>query len=291
MRLLALVIVLFSINFVQGQELSFLKGTWQGIITHYGQSYEQGNAIWFDFQIDPSTGQMKGESRVETPFTEYFAYKNIKGKAEEPFVINFEDYLIGLQENRSGKFWCAYKGKLLYNDSTGYLKGTWESTDCNRRMGEIILFRSKYEVSTTDTNVLYHSWFNNFCFELKKGWNAYYVREEEMRDFEFKPVLFDHDKDLLKEEFKPYLARMVKVIESHSDLRIKIIGHTDSNGTDEYNVDLSRRRAENIKAFLISQGLKADRIVIEYRGEKDPAATNATPAGKQLNRRVDFEFV
>ena len=88
------------------------------------------------------------------------------------------------------------------------------------------------------------------------------------------------------------MQQMAKIVESHSDLRIKIIGHTDSNGTDEYNIDLSRRRAFRVRDFLVKQcGLREDRIVIEFRGERDPATSNATKLGKSLNRRVDFEFI
>ena len=291
MRLIVFFILSFTAFVCKGQALDFLQGTWQGTITTYGQTPDKGNAIWFDFKIDKTTGEMMGECRTETPFTEYYAYKNTKGKATDAYTINFDDYLIGLQENKAGRFWCTNKGTLTYDDSTGYLSGKWEAKDCKRRGGEIIVYRSKYEISRTDTNALYHNWYNNFVNDLERGWNAYYVRDAEMRDFEFKPVLFDHDKDSLKQEFKPFLDRMVKIVESHSDLRIKIIGHTDSNGSDEYNIGLSERRAQNIKAYLISLGLKPDRIVIEYRGEKDPKASNATPMGKQLNRRVDFEFI
>jgi OmpA-OmpF porin, OOP family len=272
-------------------QINFLDGTWQGIITMTNEPYKKGTAIWFNFKIDKTTGVMTGESRMETPFTRYFAYKNIKGNAEDHYALNFEDVIIGLQENDPGKSWCTNKGTLLYNDSTGYLSGTWSSIDCKRAGGKIVLYRSKYKMSTTDTTSLYHSWFNNMASDLERGWNAYYVRDAEMRNFEFVPVYFDHDKDSLKPEFHAYLKNMARIVMSHSDLRIKIIGHTDSNGTDDYNVDLSQRRAEAIKNFLIAQGIRADRIIIEFRGEKDPATSNETPEGKRKNRRVDFEFV
>lgn len=272
-------------------QINFLEGTWQGIIMTGGETYKKGNAIWFDFKIDKTTGVMKGESRIETPFTHYFAYKNIKGRAEDRNIIHFEDVIIGLQENESGKYWCTNKGTLTYNDSTGYLSGAWTSDDCKRLTGKIILYRSKYQLSRTDTTSLYHSWFNNLASDLQRGWNAYYVREAEMKNFQFVPVYFDHDKDSLKPEYEDYLKNMARIVNSHTDLRIKIIGHTDSNGTDEYNVDLSARRAEQIRLFLVAQGVKPDKIVIEFRGEKDPATTNETPEGKRLNRRVDFEFI
>ncbi|MBK9591046.1 MAG: OmpA family protein [Crocinitomicaceae bacterium] len=288
-KLVIIALICFSQNLI-GQ-INFLDGTWQGIITTGAETYKQGTAIWFDFKIDKITGDMKGESRLETPFTNYFAYKNIKGKAEDRNLIHFEDVIIGLQENDPGKYWCTNRGTLSYNDSTGYLTGSWTSEDCKRANGKIILYRSKYHLSKKDTASLYHSWFNNFAGDLERGWNAYYVRDSEMRNFQFVPVYFDHDKDSLKAEYLTYLSNMARIVNSHTDLRIKIIGHTDSNGTDEYNVDLSARRAEAIRLYLISQGVKADKIVIEFRGEKDPATTNDTPEGKRMNRRVDFEFI
>ena len=290
MRYIYLIGLIISSQFVLAQ-LNFLEGTWQGVITNNNEAYKSSTAIWFNFKIDKVTGKMHGESRLETPFTNYFAYKNIKGDVEDRNLIHFEDVIIGLQENGPGKFWCTNKGTLSYNDSTGYLSGTWTSIDCKRATGKIILFRSKYNLSKNDTASLYHSWFNNFVNDLNRGWNASYVREAEMKNFEFVPIYFDHDKDSLKPEFIPYLINMCRIVNMHTDLRIKIIGHTDSNGTDEYNVDLSARRAEVIKQFIISQGIKADKVVIEFRGEKDPATSNATPEGKQLNRRVDFEFI
>lgn len=286
--LLSLILAVSMTSFAQK---NFLEGSWQGIITNYNQSPKDGKAIWFDFTVDASSGNMKGESRVETPFTEYFAYKNIKGVVSSRNEISFEDILIGKQENSGSSFWCLNQGNLTYDDSTGYLTGKWTSKDCKRYSGEIVLYRSKYEMSRSDTLSLYHSWFNNMVTDLEKGWNAYYVRDAEMRNFQFIPIYFDHDKDILKAQFEDYLKQMSRIVNSHSDLRIKIIGHTDSNGSDNYNIGLSERRADKVKKFLMGVGVPADRIVIEFRGERDPATSNKTSEGKRLNRRVDFEFI
>jgi len=290
MRIVVLFLLIFSVPIAYSQ-LGFLEGTWQGIITTYNQSPKDGNAVWFDFHIDANSGDLKGESRVETPFTNFFAYKNFKGKVESRNVLSFEEIFIGLQKNTGREIWCLNQGTLKYNDSTGYLKGKWTSSDCRRLSGEIVLYRSKHQMSKSDTLSLYHSWFNNMVTDLSKGWKAYYVRDSEMRNFEFKPVYFDHDKDDLKVLYEDYLRHIARIVNSHSDLRIKIIGHTDSNGTDDYNVGLSERRAERVKKFLIQADVPADKVVIEYRGELDPATTNATSEGKRLNRRVDFEFI
>jgi OOP family OmpA-OmpF porin len=287
--LLSILIILIS--FFGTSQTHSLDGVWQGIIYDQGEKVKQGEAFWIDMDIDLSEKSISGVSRVEKPYKEYFAYKRMKGAVLSDSSVHFEEINIRKKKESSDQIWCVNEGDLIYNRESGYLEGEWQSTDCKRQSGRIILFRSKYSLSTTDTNSLYHSWFDNFVGDLKRGWKAYYVRDAEMRNFEFVPVYFDHDMDDLKITFEPYLSQMVKIVLSHSDLRIKIIGHTDSNGTDSYNVDLSQRRADRIKAFLIDQGLKADRVIIEFRGERDPATSNATKKGKSLNRRVDFEFI
>lgn len=282
---------LLFFSFLAKAQTTDLSGTWQGVFVELNQDFKDGQALWLELKIDKETGEITGESRYETAFTDYFALKTLKGTSLTPKSLSFSETFMGMQKNSSRAIWCLNDAELRYNDTTGYLSGSWRSSDCSRKMGEIILYRSRYEMSKTDTISQYHSWFNNFVADLVRGWDAYYVRDAEMRSFEFVPVYFDHDKDELKKEFESYLQKMADIVVSHTDLRIKIIGHTDSNGPDGYNVNLSERRAENIKKFLIKCGLKADRIVIEYRGEKDPATTNSTSQGKQLNRRVDFEFI
>ena len=284
-------ILFILLSFNSTAQVDFLNGTWQGIKVNTGQPNTKGQAIWFDFKIDKDSKLVTGDARIETPFTQYYALKMIKGKVISKNEIEFEDAMFGNKKNSGRSYWCLLKGKLTYNEETGYLSGNFTSPDCRSEIGKITLYRSKYQMSKTDTVSLYHSWFNNFVNDLSRGWKAYYVREAEMKNFEFKPVYFDHDKDILKPEFHEFLQQMVKIVQSHSDLRIKIIGHTDSNGSDEYNIDLSKRRADVIKNYLISLGIKADKVVIEFRGEKDPAVSNSTPEGKRLNRRVDFEFI
>jgi len=288
-RVVIIFFMLFTMNLSAQDE--FLEGVWQGLKVNLGQTNTKGKAIWFDFVIDKNTKTVTGESRIETPFSEYYALKIIKGKLISKYEIEFEDALFGNKKNSGRAYWCLINGRLIYDDETGYLSGEFKSSTCRTNVGKITLYRSKHQMSKTDTVSLYHSWYNNMCNDLKRGWNAYYVRDAEMRGFEFTPIHFDHDKDDLKPEFHDFLKRMVKIVQSHSDLRIKIIGHTDSNGSDVYNVGLSKRRADQIKTYLLSLGIKSDQIVIEFRGEKDPKVSNSTSGGKKLNRRVDFEFI
>lgn len=69
------------------------------------------------------------------------------------------------------------------------------------------------------------------------------------------------------------------------------VGHTDGVGSDEYNQKLSIRRAEAVKAYLVSKGIEANRVYTEGKGKKQPVADNKTAEGRAKNRRVEIEVV
>ena len=101
---------------------------------------------------------------------------------------------------------------------------------------------------------------------------------------------FDFDKSVVKPQYFE-LLRNVKDYAEQNDFRLTIIGHTDSKGTNAYNMKLGMRRAENAKKKLLELGLSADKIAgVESRGEEEPVATNDTAAGRALNRRIEFKL-
>ena len=104
-------------------------------------------------------------------------------------------------------------------------------------------------------------------------------------------AFFDFDKSLLKAEGKAKLKDLVAKIQNISLEVVIAVGHTDSVGTDAYNQKLSERRAEAVKAFLVSLGVPKNRIYTEGKGESAPAADNQTAAGRAKNRRVEVEVV
>ena len=75
------------------------------------------------------------------------------------------------------------------------------------------------------------------------------------------------------------------------DLRIKIIGNTDGDGSEAFNLELSKKRSNEIKLILIKNGIRTDRMIEEYNGELHPIDSNDTDEGKRKNRRVDFQFI
>lgn len=102
-------------------------------------------------------------------------------------------------------------------------------------------------------------------------------------------ALFDHDKSILKPEGKAALQELGDAIKAKGArvVDIDVIGHTDSDGTEEYNQALSERRAQSVSDYLVSEGVDSNIIDVSGQGELNPVASNATKEGRALNRRVD----
>jgi OOP family OmpA-OmpF porin len=104
-------------------------------------------------------------------------------------------------------------------------------------------------------------------------------------------TLYDFDKATLKPEGK---ATLDKVAADLAKIRLEVIiavGNTDGVGSDAYNMALGQRRAQSVKAYLISKGVDGGRIYTESKGKSNPVATNATAEGRAKNRRTDIEVV
>ena len=104
-------------------------------------------------------------------------------------------------------------------------------------------------------------------------------------------AFFDFDKAVLKKEGKAKLDDLVSKVKGINLEVIIAVGHTDSVGTDAYNQKLSVRRAEAVKAYLVSKGIEKNRVYTEGKGEKQPVADNKTKEGRAKNRRVEIEVV
>jgi outer membrane protein OmpA-like peptidoglycan-associated protein len=101
-------------------------------------------------------------------------------------------------------------------------------------------------------------------------------------------VFFDFDKWDLRTESFVELDRVVKLLKENPAIEIEMSAHTDSRGSDEYNVTLSHNRAKSVMDYILSKGIDPARITSKGYGETKPVATNDTDEGRQLNRRVEF---
>lgn len=101
-------------------------------------------------------------------------------------------------------------------------------------------------------------------------------------------VLFDFNKYTLKAEARERLAKISGIVEAYPGLKLQVEGHTDSIGSDVYNLQLSEKRADSVRAYLISNGVRPDNVTSEGLGKADPVADNSTAHGRKLNRRVEM---
>jgi outer membrane protein OmpA-like peptidoglycan-associated protein len=101
-------------------------------------------------------------------------------------------------------------------------------------------------------------------------------------------VTFATNQSSIDPRFNAVLDDVAGVLNEYDRSVIDIIGHADSAGSDEYNLDLSRRRASSVAGYLVSRNVLAERLFVDGRGESQPIASNDTPAGKAQNRRVEI---
>jgi OOP family OmpA-OmpF porin len=104
-------------------------------------------------------------------------------------------------------------------------------------------------------------------------------------------AFFDTNKAVLKPEAKAKLDDLASKIKAITLEVIIAVGHTDSDASDAYNQKLSVKRAEAVKAYLVTKGIEANRVYTEGKGEKQPVADNKTKEGKAKNRRTEIEVV
>lgn len=101
-------------------------------------------------------------------------------------------------------------------------------------------------------------------------------------------VLFGYDKAELGGSAQTNLDKLVRILNEYPDTEIRVIGHTDSKGSDEYNQGLSERRASAVTGYLQNKGIASSRLTAIGKGESDPVALNDTEEDRALNRRVEF---
>jgi OmpA-OmpF porin, OOP family len=166
------------------------------------------------------------------------------------------------------------------------------------------IYHKQAKVLDMPTNVFDGTKFNRLCFRLSRGASCgSYISNIRITsaapDMRSKlltegklisyGIYFDVNKDVVKPESYGTLKGIADVLNENPDLKVKIVGHTDSDGADAANLDLSKRRGSAVKAELIKDfGIDASRLESDGMGETQPVAPNDTPANKALNRRVEL---
>lgn len=132
---------------------------------------------------------------------------------------------------------------------------------------------------------------NTAGLQSKGGCPEVTKAEEVTLDLAIRNLYFDTNKWDIWQSSERYLDRLAEVMIEHPDWQLSLVGHTDARASEEYNLELSKRRAESVKSYLVARGVQPRQLLTDYYGEAKPAATNTSESGMQLNRRVEMTFV
>jgi outer membrane protein OmpA-like peptidoglycan-associated protein len=124
-----------------------------------------------------------------------------------------------------------------------------------------------------------------------KGCPAIVEEEQEILNTAFENLDFETSKAVIKEVSFNSLEELAELMIKKDTWKLKVAGHTDSQGKAQTNLILSKKRAEAVKAFLVQRGVATERIIVQYFGEEKPVADNETAEGRQKNRRVEMEVM
>ena len=113
----------------------------------------------------------------------------------------------------------------------------------------------------------------------------------EKKKFKMENIAFQFDSYAVTEDQKNYLNEVATKLNERKDVYMVVIGHTDNVGAAAYNTTLSKKRAEAVKSYLVTQGVESGRILVESYGFERPLESNTTPEGRAKNRRVEFKFL
>ena len=223
-------------------------------------------------QLKPGlTGRTKASSRLQAGSTGNYTVNNdVDFKGWDNASDNFAHIAMWRQGQRlrvyanGEKIWDiprAFDATSKYNAVTFAMQGSYRAEDY------FLLGNVRLAVGAPDTR-------NKLITEGK---------------FVSRGILFDVNSDKIKPESAGALKDIANVLKENADVKVKIVGHTDSDGDDKANLTLSEKRAAAVKASLVKDfGVSGDNLTTEGKGESQPVDKNTTAEGKANNRRVEF---
>jgi len=283
MKTAILFLFLLLSHWSNGQKLS---GTWQGACSTTDASNPiLVSASWIYLDMSIVKGMIDGKMRHENSLEGQYYIYDIVGKVLENGHLEIKETKLG---SKSKNAIPADKQQFdfEYDPKKAYLLGKNKDGKCT-----LTLYRAAFNISENTPNILPLNQLTKFQQDLADELSSPEKRLEELRAFKFEPIYFEYDKSNIQAQYESYLIEMIRMVKSHSDLRILITGHTDADGSDAYNIVLSKQRAASLERFFEAHGLPKSRVEIDFKGENEPVDRNDTNAGKQKNRRVDFRFI
>jgi len=247
---------------------------------------------------------------MKNPAKEFSNWKQYGAGAREGVLCWFHPQDAGMANGHSGyEVWNNYSNDLKNESSTGQFvsrKNNYVKVSIWRQKNRLRVYMNEEKVWDVPrafiNDVNYNSVVimrgdsykpeDRFLFSnIRLAVGAADTRNRLVTEGKYvtRRILFDINSDKIKGESYGVLKDIATVLKENADLKVKIIGHTDSDGDDKSNLDLSKRRAESVKTTLTKEfGIDAARMQTDGKGETEPVDKNTSAEGKANNRRVEF---
>jgi outer membrane protein OmpA-like peptidoglycan-associated protein len=236
----------------------------------YSASYTGEHVVHLNFKPSVISSRAEGGSMIQTGKSGDGIYNNVGFTNWDNTKNKFAHISIWRQKQRlrvylnGQKIWDipkAFDATAPYNAVTFGMRDVYQDDDF------MLLNNIRLAVGAPDTR-------NKLITEGK---------------FVTRGILFDVNSDVVKAESYGTIKDIANVLKENANVRVKVIGHTDSDGDDKANLDLSKRRSESVKNALVSEfGIDGSRIETDGKGESQPVDKSETSVGKANNRRVEF---
>ena len=279
-------IILFSCLLFQSHNAQFtLSGQWVGVLVPPGNGFQTGVPILLE--IDAVQKSAVGIFRLEKD-QNWFQYE-VGGSFTDKKAFTLQSkQSIPLKKNQLSA--PPFQLDFHYNDTSDLAFGRFESPGSPYDGHTFHLEKSTIPYAIGN-NLLFTQDFVSRCLKDRSlGLSSKAKRDREIATFQFQPIYFAYASYDLQPQYNQYLQKVVNVVNSHSDLRIEIVGNTDGDGSETYNLALSKNRAFAVKRYLEGRGIASSRISLAFEGESKPVDRNDTKEGKQMNRRVEIRF-
>ena len=265
-------------------KLETFLGLWQGVITQPEHVLVPNYAFWLYFR-EIEDDHLVGYSRIEVPEDQAFGVIQVQAIVSGG-SLSFEEVRVYRQKNFLGYQWCKKFGQVRYQAGEKALKGRWFANNCADN-GEVLLYKSEAAFNYFDNRLSESVSVEELVNRLAAGEQP----SEQDLALEVEPISFAFGTAQLNAASRQYLRdALLPLLQRYPQVRLTIKGYTDASGDDAVNLQLSQRRAQAIRAFLVEQGIAARRIQAQGYGEANPIASNDTAAGRERNRRVEFDL-
>ena len=261
-------------------------GNWEGIenLGYPINTFANENSLMVD---------RNGKTAYYSSYVEGKGFDLFQFELPEESRAEYVTYVKGIVKDDESKDFLNAKIEIV-DLETGEIMNTLNSQENDGSFLVILPANKKYAFNASKENYILYS--DHFEPDLVKEEEPYlldiFLEKIVMADsFILENIFFETGKSELLESSKYELNKILELLQTDSNLKVEIIGHTDNVGDEALNLNLSKKRARSVYDYLASKGIATQRLKSDGKGESEPISDNETEQGRQQNRRTEFKIL